>query len=367
MTRHLILDLNVILMKIFHVQSKDNPCWTRDHWNDIVRQQFKDSVVDYIITKFLADKTYDRCWICADGHNSWRKSVVDTYKANRKPKEDDPIDMGKVWSCFNETREELEKVFNINVISAERVEGDDMIYFLTNELAKDPDNQITIFTIDHDLWQILRPNVYIIDQHFKPVTVKSPLANIGLELECMCSNETLEKKAEYISTTSSVTYIDDSSLIWKYKILDGDGSDNIRGAFVRRVEVNDNKNGGKKIQNRKLTQKEKDLLFEELGDKEFVWENVWPIVKTMKNWKDYCGTEDDYNEGPRRMEFVNNDILIRMAEENYPQYIKDRFNDIWNNSENKKFFSVTTFINNMPAMKTMFAPTNTEFDNFINL
>lgn len=353
--KHLILDLNVILMKIFHVQSKDNPSWTKVGWNDIVKYQFTSSVIDYICERFLQEGYYDTLWICADGHNSWRKDVVSTYKANRIADPDNPIDMPFVFkNVFEYCKEEVEKYFNIDIFRANRVEGDDMVFFLVNELAKDEDADVTVFTIDHDLWQILRPNVYIIDQKFHPVTVKGVMDDIAVELEHIfdtSGNSNIEssfKHKDGITDVGTVTYIDDASMIWKNKILDGDVSDNIIGAFVRKKEVKDNKNGGTKLQNRKLTAKEKETLYEKLGNKEFTFDNVWEIVKTFKDWKDYCtDSMGDDITCAKRMDFINNDILIRMGLDNYPSYIKESFNNIYNNKEKKLSMEIKPFMQNM--------------------
>lgn len=108
-----------------------------------VRKKFKDQ--------------YGEIVICADGKNSWRKSLFPYYKANRKKVRDaSELNWEELFSIMNDIRTELKETFPYKVIHLEHVEADDIIGTICHEYGKimNVGEKFVIYSSDKDYIQL---------------------------------------------------------------------------------------------------------------------------------------------------------------------------------------------------------------------
>jgi hypothetical protein len=118
-------------------------------------------------------KEYGEIIICADGKNSWRKTVFPYYKANRKKTRDESeLDWGELFRIINAIREELEEFFPYKVIHFDAVEADDVIGAICHTYGSEMNigEKFLILSGDKDFVQLQRyGNVF----QYDPVRKKS--------------------------------------------------------------------------------------------------------------------------------------------------------------------------------------------------
>lgn len=117
-------------------------------------------------------KEFGEIVICADGKNSWRKSVFPYYKANRKKARDESeLDWENLFNIMNVIREELEVYFPYKVIHIDHVEADDVIGTLCHKYGTtmNTGEPILIYSSDKDYIQL---HVYGNVRQINPVLKK---------------------------------------------------------------------------------------------------------------------------------------------------------------------------------------------------
>jgi hypothetical protein len=105
--------------------------------------------------KFFGD--FGEIVICADGKNTWRKSVFPYYKANRKKnREESELDWAELYRIINLIRDELREVFPYKVLHFEGLEADDIIGTLCHEFGTpmNSGDPILILSGDKDYVQL---------------------------------------------------------------------------------------------------------------------------------------------------------------------------------------------------------------------
>ncbi len=92
-----------------------------------------------------------------DSKNSWRYSIYDEYKANRKDQKGRyPLDKKKFTEAIENMIEEMKTYFpSIYTIKVDQAEGDDIIAVLAREVFNKQNQRVTIVTGDTDLNQLL--------------------------------------------------------------------------------------------------------------------------------------------------------------------------------------------------------------------
>ena len=97
--------------------------------------------------------------ILAVDETSWRKKVYSVYKANRKKKENDPIDWNTFYSEMNAYIEDLKENIPFKIIQVQSAEADDVIGILCREVNK----EFVIISMDRDYKQCLNSRVKMWD------------------------------------------------------------------------------------------------------------------------------------------------------------------------------------------------------------
>ena len=122
------------------------------------------------------------------------------YKAHRKPMEDDlASQIPKVFEVIDS--------FGIKRISLPGYEADDVIGTMVEQHYKDKDLEIIIISNDHDMWQLIKPNVLVM-------------------------NPTTKGQAEWVGAREvEARHGFQPDRVVDYKGLRGDPSDNIPGVY----------------------------------------------------------------------------------------------------------------------------------------
>ena len=118
------------------------------------------------VIKMQEEFSTNRVVFCFDSVHSKRQELFDGYKADRRKKYEEEQDEEKL-KLFRDLRrqmrdlrrEHLPAVGFRNVFVQNGHEADDLIAAIARN-AK-PDQEIIIVSTDHDLWQLLRPNVWL--------------------------------------------------------------------------------------------------------------------------------------------------------------------------------------------------------------
>ncbi len=140
----------------------------------------------------------DYCCVAFDkGKSTFRHQMTSDYKAGRKQT---PVELVEQFSLVRD----MLKAYNIKYLEYDEIEADDIIGILANKYEGD----ISIFSSDHDLFQLINDS-----KHTKVYCMKKGMSDIGILDEDTLYNEYSLKPYQIID----------------FKGLAGDKSDNIKG------------------------------------------------------------------------------------------------------------------------------------------
>jgi len=139
---NLIIDGNALMYRDVFILKK-----TRTIGKDLKTLLQKD------LEKITGIFPFDNIFFVSDFGKSWRKNEYKEYKGTRK--KDDSIDWEKVYSDYDEFKEELSQKNNIQMVQIEGLEGDDIIGYIVNESNKKNYSNIIVAS-DSDLYQLLK-------------------------------------------------------------------------------------------------------------------------------------------------------------------------------------------------------------------
>jgi 5'-3' exonuclease len=101
---------------------------------------------------------YGEIVICADGKNSWRKTVFPYYKSNRKKsREESELDWNELFRIMGVIRDELNEYFPYKVLHFDSLEADDVIGIICNNhgrMLNDGSEKFLILSGDKDYIQL---------------------------------------------------------------------------------------------------------------------------------------------------------------------------------------------------------------------
>jgi 5'-3' exonuclease len=142
---------------------------------NLVRHMFLNVLKSY---KKKFTQEFGELVICADGKNSWRKSVFPYYKAARKTsREDSDINWTELFRIISLIREELQEYFPYKFIHLEHCEADDVIGAICHEYGSEGmciGEKILILSGDKDFIQLQK---YENVSQYDPVFTKKWIKN----------------------------------------------------------------------------------------------------------------------------------------------------------------------------------------------
>lgn len=104
----------------------------------------------------------------------WRNDIYKDYKAGRQ--QNQKFDK-RIFQCF------YDYIFKMNIetLSSDRLEGDDIIYLVQKNLKSNVNNNIIIISNDSDFLQLVKDNVCVFNMQLKELKSKS-LGNYNTDL-----------------------------------------------------------------------------------------------------------------------------------------------------------------------------------------
>lgn len=111
------------------------------------------------IMKYNIDDVY----ICYDTKPYWKKTIFENYKSNRKGLKDslDSVEFAEYIEQSNDLKKIL-PYFGFKCISYPNFESDDLIAAFCWKLKSNKDNNIFIYSSDHDFYQLIDDNVQVL-------------------------------------------------------------------------------------------------------------------------------------------------------------------------------------------------------------
>lgn len=274
---------------------------------------------------------YDDIFFASDMGSSWRKDNFPSYKSDRK--KDELVDWENVYNIYNSFKEELYEKPNINMYEFPKLEGDDIVAYLTNKLnekgysvviiANDKDlHQLIKFDINKGYVNILWNNRLSDSKVYMPenyqVYVDSLKNSKSIDLfddESEYDNEFI-KFLEELKYKNKVVEINNEKSLF-CKIVEGDNSDNIKSIYMK---------DGRGIAEKgaeKVYELYKDIFAEPINfdDPDFLHKMV-EIVSYYKKVE-----EDDTLKKVIFLNTIDNMKLIRLEEKYLPEHLLKQMQD----------------------------------------
>jgi 5'-3' exonuclease len=149
----ILIDFNQVMLASLYVSMNEH----QEVDENYLRSIFLNSI-RYNRKKFSQE--FGEIVICADGRNSWRRSVFPYYKAGRKEgREQSSLDWNELFRIINLIRTEMIETFPYKVIHIDNAEADDIIGTLCQEFGVelgDGKEKILILSGDKDFIQLQR-------------------------------------------------------------------------------------------------------------------------------------------------------------------------------------------------------------------
>jgi len=140
--------------KVLKLEPEENGLLNFDDYKDIFIYRLFDD-----LSKMRNKFSVDEVVIATDQKPYWRSKLWSGYKHGRKTSED-KIDWIKASKTLNELLDVLENYSSFKVLKIPEIEGDDILFTLSEYLSKDPNNEIILNSLDHDIMYALKyPNV----------------------------------------------------------------------------------------------------------------------------------------------------------------------------------------------------------------
>lgn len=160
----LIFDAHNLVFRTLFVAHNEDPLDLEfKYWKTLMLQS-----INAAIKKFKPS----RLILALDKGDSWRKTIYDQYKENRKEGRDQsPIDFEKFFPVLKEFFSEFKRTFpNSYVLGIEGCEGDDIIAILVKDIL--PDWECICISSDRDMYQLYKHSNYKQYDPIKKIIVK---------------------------------------------------------------------------------------------------------------------------------------------------------------------------------------------------
>lgn len=149
----ILLDYSQVALASILTFSSDLKKGDSEEVKNLIRHVTLSSIKSY---KKKYEKQFGELVIACDGQGYWRKSIFPQYKAGRKKaREDSPLNWDLIFTCLNETREDLKSYFPYRVVRVDGAEADDVIAVLTESTQEFGQYQdVMIVSSDGDFKQL---------------------------------------------------------------------------------------------------------------------------------------------------------------------------------------------------------------------
>lgn len=255
------------------------------------------------ILKVFKQHSADHVVFCTEGR-SWRKDFDQSYKANRtaaRKKETlaEREEMQIFFEMINDFINFVKTKTNCTVLNDSHCEADD---FVARWVQTHPDDHHIIISSDKDFHQLIAENVH----HFDPV------AENTYTLDGVFNS----KGAPATNSKGEELPIPEPDKLLFVKCIRGDSGDNVFPAYFRapmkstknRVGINE--------------------AYEDKDKKGYAW----------NSFMNHRWTHHDGSERIVKKEYEKNQILVDLTRQ--PDWIKERMDDVINESENKEKVSM---------------------------
>ena len=159
----ILIDLNQVMISNMMAQLGGKGS---DISEDLVRHMILNSIRGYNV-KFKEE--FGDIIICCDSRHYWRREVFPNYKSQRKQaREESSHDWDKIFTIFNQVRDELKEQMPYRVVDVYGAEADDIIAVLCGELEYE-NGKTLILSGDKDFIQLQK---YRNVSQYSPVTKK---------------------------------------------------------------------------------------------------------------------------------------------------------------------------------------------------
>lgn len=157
----ILIDLNQVMISNMMAQLGGKGS---DISEDLVRHMILNSIRGYNV-KFKEE--FGDIIICCDSRHYWRREVFPNYKSQRKQaRAESPHDWDKIFTIFNQVRDELKEHMPYRVVDVYGAEADDIIAVL---VKNHPDEKMLILSGDKDFIQLQK---YSNVKQFAPIQKK---------------------------------------------------------------------------------------------------------------------------------------------------------------------------------------------------
>ena len=119
-------------------------------------QEYKDIFLYNVLNNIIQLKTIfnaSEIVLAIDHKPYWRQRIWSGYKHGRKANDKSGIDWKALGETIREISEVLDKYSSIKILDIPGVEGDDVLFVLSEELSKQ--NEVIVKSIDHDIFYCL--------------------------------------------------------------------------------------------------------------------------------------------------------------------------------------------------------------------
>lgn len=180
--KYLIIDLSYYTFyrffatKQWYKHAHNEETFNKDYnWSEniVFWEKFNKMYIENIF-KFIKKYKIEKVIFAKDCHRQdiWRMSFYNDYKSNR---ESDSAGIGNIFKkSYSEILPALIDNNKIRLIYVPQLEADDIIYLTSKKiLENNENNQIWVVSSDHDLLQIITPNITLMDAKMKSYNHKS--------------------------------------------------------------------------------------------------------------------------------------------------------------------------------------------------
>lgn len=188
---------------------------------------------------------FQKVYFISDSRSNWRKDIYPDYKGTRK--KDDDIDWKFVYQEYDELKTQVSAKKTVDVIQIDRMEGDDIMAFVSKNLNKKGESTL-IISCDSDLYELISCDnldfsyisfmynfKYNDERVYLPEGYKMFMNNItsNFENDIFQTNNEMEFVDFFDNFTSGKKIVEINNEFELFRKIMGHGKDNIKSIFIQ--------------------------------------------------------------------------------------------------------------------------------------